>query len=230
MIYENLITNVSDIKDKRGQKIIVDIDIYNDNECIESYSLELDLKQMGISKNTDYEFQLAKDIDREITKYYYSNKELPPADIIQNIMNGKRYISISLPKENIKIPKEKIEQFNELCGDWDYRNIDMTDSHISGIDILMNKFISISCERFDTTLDDYISCSGGTIGSKNLIEKFNKLELDIYEDVLDFMSSLNQCVSWDKVDSLLDKELEKELSKLSKDDLEEIEMEREDYL
>lgn len=31
--------------------------------------------------------------------------------------------------------QDKIESFNELCGDWEYRNIDMTDSHIAGIEI-----------------------------------------------------------------------------------------------
>lgn len=103
--------------------------------------------------------------------------------------------------------KEKLQKFSELCGDWDYRNIDMTDSHIQRIDIEKDD-ISISCELFSTERDDYVSCDGGTFKDKSLISKFKKLNLNKQEDVLDFISSLNNLVDWNKVDNDLNKEIE----------------------
>lgn len=103
--------------------------------------------------------------------------------------------------------KEKLQKFSELCGDWNYRNIDMTDSHIQRIDIEKDN-ISISCELFSTERDDYVSCDGGTFKDKSLISKFKKLNLNKQEDVLDFISSLNNLVDWNKVNNDLNKEIE----------------------
>ncbi len=220
MKYDNLITNVGDIKDKRGQKIIVNLDIYDGNNYITSYDIELDLKQMNLSRKMDYEFQLSKDLNRVVTQYYYTNNRLPKIEEIQESMHQKKYFKISLPKEFSKIAKKKIVEFNKLCVDWDYRNIDMNDSHISGIDINDN-IISINCEKYDGKLDSYLYCSGGMIGSKKLLEKFNDLDLTKYEDVLNFMDELNNCIDWNKVDTLLYQERDKELKKLDIVDLEE---------
>lgn len=220
MKYDDLITNVSDIKDKRGQKIIVNLDIHDGNNYITSYDIELDLKQMGINRKMDYEFQLSKDLNRVVTQYYYANNRLPKIEEIQESMHQKNYLIISLPKEFSKITKKKIVEFNKLCVDWDYRNIDMNDSHISGIDI-NNNIISINCEKYDRKLDSYISCSGGMIASKKLLERFNSLDLTRYEDVLNFISELDNCVDWNKVDSLLYQERDKELKKLDIGNLEE---------
>lgn len=221
MKYDDLITTVSDIKDKRGQKIIVDLDIYGGNNYITSYSIELDLNQIGISRKMDYEFQLSKDLNRVVTQYYYTNSTLPKTEEIQESMHQKKYLQISLPKEFSKITKKKTVDFNKLCVDWDYRNIDMNDSHISGINI-NNNIISINCEKYDGKLDSYIYCSGGVIGSKKLLEKFNDLDLTNYKDVLNFMDELDKCVDWNKVDTLLNQERDKELKKLDIVDLEEV--------
>lgn len=222
MKYDDLITNVSDIKDKRGQKIIVDLDIYDGNNYITSYEILLDLKQMGISKNMDYEYQLSKDLSRVVRQYYYANNELPKVEDIQEKMHQKNYLSISLPKEIFKIAKKKIVDFNKLCVDWDYRNIDMNDSHISGIDIKDN-IVFINCEKYDEKLDSYLYCVGAIVGSEKLLDKFNNLDLTKYEDVLNFITELNDYVEWNQVDISLSQERDKELKKLDTVDLEEIE-------
>ena len=67
--------------------------------------------------------------------------------------------------------KEKLQKFSELCGDWDYRNIDMTDSHIQGIDIEKDTLL-IYCELFSPKLDEYVSCLGGKRKFVGLIKKF----------------------------------------------------------
>ena len=108
--------------------------------------------------------------------------------------------------------KNKLQKFSELCGDWDYRNIDMTNSHIQGINIEKNR-LSISCELFSPEIDDYVSCDGGTFTNKSLIKRFKNLNLNKQEDVLDFISSLNDLVDWGKVDIILNKEVELESKK-----------------
>lgn len=95
--------------------------------------------------------------------------------------------------------KEKLQKFSELCGDWDYRNIDMTDSHIQGIDIEKDTLL-IYCELFSPKLDEYVSCLGGTIKDVSLIKKFKKINLKEKAEVLDFISTINNLIDWNKVD------------------------------
>lgn len=110
--------------------------------------------------------------------------------------------------------KEKLKKFSELCGDWDYRNIDMTNSHIQGINIEKDN-LSITCELYSPTIDEYISCNGGTFNDMSLINKFKNLDLNNKEEVLDFISSLNNLVNWDKVDDNLYKEVEIEIKNIN---------------
>ena len=77
---------------------------------------------------------------------------------------------------------EKIEQFNELCGDWDFRNIDMTSPHLQGIDIEDDK-VHIYFELFSSELDEYISCDEGLFSNKKLVNKFKQLDLRDYISV-----------------------------------------------
>ena len=58
--------------------------------------------------------------------------------------------------------ENKREIFADKCGDWDYRNIDMTEPHLQGIDIIQNTII-INCELYSPELDEYLSCEGGVI-------------------------------------------------------------------
>ena len=103
--------------------------------------------------------------------------------------------------------KEKLQKFSELCGDWDYRNIDMTDSHIQGIDIEKDTLL-IYCELFSPKLDEYVSCLGGTIKDVSLIKKFKKINLKKKVEVLDFISTINNLIDWYKVDKDLYSEID----------------------
>lgn len=84
---------------------------------------------------------------------------------------------------------EKINKFNDLCGDWDYRNIDMTNSHLASIDVLdtKKKYIIVSCELYSTSVDEYVSCSVRAIKNKKIVKEFMDLDLENYEDVLNFL-------------------------------------------
>lgn len=104
---------------------------------------------------------------------------------------------------------KKLKEFRNLCGDWDYRNIDMTEPHLQGIEITGNDIL-ISCELFSPEVDDYVSCNGGTISDKNVIKKFEDLDLTNKEDVLDFISVINNYINWEDVNENLSDEIDKE--------------------
>lgn len=53
--------------------------------------------------------------------------------------------------------RKKELKFSTLCGDWDYRNIDMTEPHLSEINIGSNKIIA-TYEKYSSALDDYVFC------------------------------------------------------------------------
>lgn len=120
--------------------------------------------------------------------------------------------------------QDKIKSFNELCGDWDYRNIDMTDSHIAGIEI-ENSVVKILCEKYSVDADEYVFSEGGIVRNNEIKEDFLKLNLEDYEKVLAFIRTLNGYVNWEKVDKNLSKEEQKLIKKynLSKESEEELE-------
>lgn len=119
---------------------------------------------------------------------------------------------------------DKIKYFNYLCGEWDYRNIDMTDSHIAGIEI-KNNVIEISCEKYSASVEEYLFSDGGSIKNDEIINRFLELNIEDRSEVLEFIRTLNGYVNWKKVDKDLLKEEQKLIKKynLSKESEEELE-------
>lgn len=109
--------------------------------------------------------------------------------------------------------EKKLEKFTDLCGDWDYRNIDMTEPHLQNIGIIDDNIILISCELFSPEIDDYVSCEGGIISDQNMIKRFIDLDLMNREKVLKFISEIENYVDWDKVNKKLEDEMIKYISK-----------------
>lgn len=105
--------------------------------------------------------------------------------------------------------KKKLKIFEILCGDWDYRNIDMTEPHLQKIEIIDNDIL-ISCELFSTEIDDYVSCEGGIISNKNMIKEFNNLDLMNREKVLKFINEIENHIDWDEISKFLYDEIKKE--------------------
>lgn len=106
--------------------------------------------------------------------------------------------------------EKKLEKFTDLCGDWDYRNIDMTEPHLQNIGIINDNIILISCELFSPEIDDYVSCEGGIISDQNMIKRFIDLDLMNREKVLKFISEIENYIDWDKVNKKLSDEVNKE--------------------
>ena len=123
-----------------------------------------------------------------------------------------------------KYEYKKAKQFTELCGDWDYRNIDMTDIHLESLKIQKDNLI-LTCEKYSTEIDDYISCPACEINSKDLVNDFKLLDLSNREKVLEFMQKLEDYIDYKKVEKLLN-DKEKSLMK-EKESLEEMEIEYE---
>ncbi len=121
--------------------------------------------------------------------------------------------------------EKKLKVFEVICGDWDYRNIDMTEPHLQGIQVIDNHHIGISCELFSPDLDEYVSCDGGIVEDKKLVKKFKKLNFDKQDEVLNFISDINSLIDWDKINNdLFDQvNLDKEKLKLEEESDEEYE-------
>jgi len=116
---------------------------------------------------------------------------------------------------------KKLKAFEILCGDWDYRNTDMTEPHLQNIKIIDDDIL-ISCELFSPEIDDYVSCEGGTISDKNMIKKFEELDLMNREEVLSFISEIENHINWDKVNKELYSEIEKEKENIKLNDFDDI--------
>ena len=101
--------------------------------------------------------------------------------------------------------RKKELKFSTLCGDWDYRNIDMTEPHLSEINIENNKIIA-TYEKYSSALDDYIFCNSEIINNSELIKKFKKLNLGEKSLVLDFISDIDCVVDWNKIVDDLNKQ------------------------
>lgn len=116
---------------------------------------------------------------------------------------------------------KKLKAFEILCGDWDYRNIDMTEPHLQNIEIIDNDIL-ISCELFSSEIDDYVSCEGGIISDKNMIKAFVDLDLMNREKVLSFISEIENHINWNEVSKLLSDEVLKEKENIKSDNFDDI--------
>lgn len=81
-------------------------------------------------------------------------------------------------KETYQEENHNLSDFNNILGDWDFIG-DVTNPYISYVDI-NGDTINISIELWDPDLDDYVSIDGGTIKSKELVDKI--LNTDFYSD------------------------------------------------
>lgn len=73
-----------DIKDLADNKVIIDLEISNDDNVIDNYEFELDLNKMGLKQDDEFAVELYKDIRRFINKYYEENNKIPTSEEIKN--------------------------------------------------------------------------------------------------------------------------------------------------
>jgi|GEM_PF-4649776 hypothetical protein len=73
-----------DIKDLADNKVIIDLEISNDDKAIDNYEFELDLNKMGLKQDDEFAVELYKDIRRFINKYYEENNKIPTSEEIKN--------------------------------------------------------------------------------------------------------------------------------------------------
>lgn len=191
-------------------------------ELVTGERVGMDLECIGLVLGIDDNKVDVFDFKRPLKEQLYSID----IDLFKkNFENGFYKVNYNLlsnleKMEFRKYTNHKLEKFAELCGDWDFRKIDMTDSHLSSIGIKDNT-ISISCEKYSTKIDEYVSCSAGEVKDRNLVREFRLLDLTNYEKVLAFISEINHYIDYDKVDNDLDIEEQKFIEKQQKDNPEE---------
>lgn len=92
-------TCVSDIYDTDKKNIIViDLEIWSTytDELLDTYDIELDLDKMNIDSDSDYMFQLSKDLDRYVVAYYCDKGIIPSIKQIKEEFENRNYISMEV--------------------------------------------------------------------------------------------------------------------------------------
>ena len=191
-------------------------------EFVDGEKIGIDVKNLGLVLGVNNNCIDIFNFRNPMGEDFYS---IPIDEMKKSVDSGEYKVNYNLlcdyeKLELIRYMKKKIERFINLCGDWDYRNIDMTEPHLQSIDIKKNT-IQITCEKFSTKLDDYVSCEGGNIKSKNLVDDFTLLDLENKEDVLCFMKQIEDHIDFSKISKDLELEEQNELNKLEKEDIEE---------
>jgi len=189
-------------------------------------NINVDVKCIGLVLGINNNSLDIFDFQRPLGEQFYS---INLDEFEQKFSKGiyKPNFNILTSYENLEVRKylyNKAKRFTELCGDWDYRNIDMTNIHLESLKVQKDKII-ISCEKYSNKLDDYISCPACEIESKELVNEFNLLDLENRESVLDFMSKIENYIDYDKAEQSLNEQENKKIKE--KESLEEMEIEYE---
>ena len=196
----------------------------NQNIKYQQIKINIDVKCIGLVLGINNNCFDIYDFQRPLGEQFYS---LNLKDFEQKFKAGiyKPNFNLLTSYEKLELRKymyNKAKKFTNLCADWDYRNIDMTDIHLESLKIQKNK-ISLSCEKYSTKLDTYISANIFEIESKELVDEFNMIDLENKEQVLNFASKLESYIDYDKAEILLN---EKEQNMVEeKKNLEEMEIE-----
>lgn len=189
-------------------------------------NINTDVKYVGLVLGINNNCLDIYDFQRAIGEQFYS---INLDEFEQKFNEGiyKPNFNILTSYENLELRKylnNKCKKFTELCGDWDYRNVDMTDIHLGGIKVQKDKII-LFCEKYSSEIDDYISYPDYEITSKELINDFNLLDLENREKVLEYISNLENHINYDELENML---LEQEQKNIKEKELiEEMEIEYE---
>ena len=162
-----------------------------------------------INLETKHKLAYYKNLKEELygfngKKLYCCDTDGYPLTIVFNEEQFRKYNSFLQENE------DKLTKFSELCGDWDFRNIDMTTPHLQSIKISGNNIIAI-CEKYSTDLEEYVFSSENIITNKNLVKNFENLDLSSNEDVLNFINDIERHIDFRKVEKEL--EIEEDIEK-----------------
>lgn len=102
LYYRTLInTIVSDVyEDKDDEnKITIWVDVYLDDNYKKTCVIDIDVRDIGLTSDMDYMFDLSKEIDRIVTHYYNEYADLPKDTQITNELLKLNYVTIELGDE-----------------------------------------------------------------------------------------------------------------------------------
>lgn len=192
----------------------------------EDKNINVDVKCIGLVLGINNNCFDIYDFQKPLGEQFYS---LNLDEFEQKFNEGiyKPNFNILTSYENLELRKylyNKARKFTELCGDWNYRNIDMSNILLKSLKIKKDNLI-LSCEKYSNKIDGYICCPACEIQSKELINEFNILDLENKNKVLDFMSKLDNYIDYEKIESLLSEQEEKMIKE--KESLVEMEIEYE---
>jgi len=87
-------TIVNDIYDIDENNIEVDLEVYINGNYETSYLIKIDLRNLGLTNDMDYEFQLSKDLNRIVERLYKKQNKIPSLRDIEKEVNDINYLII----------------------------------------------------------------------------------------------------------------------------------------
>lgn len=184
-------------------------------------NISVDIKCIGLVLGIQGGYIELYDFQRPLGEQFYSIKIEEFKKLVIDGIYKENYNQLA-DYEKLELRRylnNRLNKLQQICGDWNYRNIDMTESHLQGITI-KGDVIGITCEKYSTNLDDYVSCSGGDIKSKELVKEFNLLDLEDKVAVLEYISKIECYINYKEVNERLSNLEEKELNDLNNNDME----------
>lgn len=86
-----------DIKDiENANRVIIDLEISDEDTIIDNYYIELNLDKMGLQKDDDFAEELYRDIRRFINDFYQDYKKIPSSAEIKNKMESANWLETKL--------------------------------------------------------------------------------------------------------------------------------------
>lgn len=147
-----------------------------------------------LSTNEYKETEEEKYYDFFPLSYYYIDgvnpKDFKPFKYMEKEVKKKYYL------------KEKVIQFNNLCKQIYFRDIDMSEPHLESITLCNNR-LELNCEKYSNDLEDYVYCTVGSYSNKDLICQFKRLDLANDSYVKNFINDLEQLIDWNEVNRIL---------------------------
>ena len=85
-----------DIKDLDNNRVVIDLEISDNDTIIDNYIIELDLNKMGLEQDDEFGDELCYDIQKFINDYYVDYKNIPTIEQIKDKMESVNWLETKL--------------------------------------------------------------------------------------------------------------------------------------
>lgn len=197
-------TNIDDIylNNEDENIMIVELSVYDySDDCernfIKGYTVELDLKYMGIDWNGEFEYELAKDFQRALDKHLEEKDELPSEKELKELVEVNYYnmLDNNEDEEDIKIETNEIVKNNLLVKNLKqlsysvYQDEDLIEDEKRANECI--KYLTENLKSVYDLLDNVMDILNEDLGMEKLQDELNKIDLYQVGDIINFLETIN---------------------------------------